>query len=191
MDGLFNSQLPDGETPDIQLCIFPHLKEFIAIDLREQPPQVLLLSTEHIFIEEFYKNVEADFSEVLREENPFPFAHFINLPLRLEEIVRDTAMTFILDSLGVNLERYEDTPTVIVFVVSGGALTSNSEQVVQGLRKLLRTNDGEAIESEWDETISRLVAEENRFLQDMNFQELTDAIRGDSPDYFTLWESRN
>ena len=184
MDGLFNSQLPDGETPDIQLCIFPHLKEFIAIDLREQPPQV-------IFIEEFYKNVEADFSEVLREENPFPFAHFINLPLRLEEIVRDTAMTFILDSLGVNLERYEDTPTVIVFVVSGGALTSNSEQVVQGLRKLLRTNDGEAIESEWDETISRLVAEENRFLQDMNFQELTDAIRGDSPDYFTLWESRN
>ena len=100
MDELFNSQLPDGEKPDIQLCIFPHLKEFIAIDSREQPPQILLLSTENIFIEEFYKNVEADFSEVLREENPFPFAHFINLPLRLEEIVRETAMTFILDSLG-------------------------------------------------------------------------------------------
>ena len=191
MDGLFNSQLPDGEKPDIQLCIFPHLKEFIAIDSREQPPQVLLLRTENIFIEEFYKNVEADFSEVLREENPFPFAHFINLPLRLEEIVRETAMTFILDRLGVSLERVEDTPTVIVFVVSGGALTSHSEQVVQGLRELLRTKYGDATESEWHETISRLVAEENQFLHDMSFQELTDAMQGDSPDYFTLWESRN
>ena len=191
MDDLFNSQLPDGQKPDIQLCIFPHLKEFIAIDLREQPPQVLLLNTENIFIEEFYKNVEAEFSEVLREENPFPFAHFINLPLRLEEIVRETAMTFILDRLGISLEQVEDTPTVIVFVVSGGALSSHSEQVVQGLRELLGTKDGEATELEWNETVSRLVAEENRFFHDMSFQELTDAMRGDSPDYFTLWESRN
>ena len=191
MDELFNSHLPDGQKPDIQLCIFPHLREFIAIDLREQPPQVLLLSTESIFIEEFYKNVEDDFSEVLREENPFPFAHFINLPLRLEEIVRETAMTFILDSLGVSLEQIEDTPTVIVFVISGGALTTHSEHVMQGLRKLLGAKDGEATGSEWDETISRLVAEENRFLHDMNIQELTDAMQGDSPDYFTLWESRN
>ena len=191
MDELFNSQLPDGEKPDIQLCIFPHLKEFIVIDLRERPPQILLLETEGIFIEEFYRSVEADFSEVLREETPFPFAHFINLPLRLEEIVRETAMTFILDRLGVSLEQIDDTPTVVVFVISGGALTTQSEHVVRGLRKLLGSKDGEATGSEWDETISRLVAEENRFLHDVNLQELTDAMQGDSPDYFTLWESRN
>lgn len=191
MDALFNTQLPDGQRPDMQLCIFPHLKEFIAIDLREQPPRVMLLDTDNIFIEEFYRNVESEFSEVLREGNPFPFAHFINLPLRLEEIVRETAMTFILERLGVDLENFDDTPTVIVFVVSGGALTTRSEQVVSGLRELLGAQSEDSADSEWDATISRLVAEENRFVHALTLQELTDAMKGDSPDYFTLWESRN
>lgn len=30
MKDLFNTQLPGGEKPDIQLCIFPHLKEFLV-----------------------------------------------------------------------------------------------------------------------------------------------------------------
>ena len=35
MKELFNTQLPGGEQPDIELCIFPHLKEFLVIDLRD------------------------------------------------------------------------------------------------------------------------------------------------------------
>ena len=191
MDDLFNTQLPDGQQPDIQLCVFPHLKEFLAIDLRGDHPQVLLLQAQEIFTPEFFNSIEAEFSEVLRQESEFPFDHFINLPLRLEEVVRETAMTFILDRLGVHLEDEVNIPSVVVFVISGGALPTHAEQVVNGLKELLRAHSGESAVAEWEEVISRLVTEENEFMRRLKLHELTEAVRGDSPDYFTLWEQRN
>ena len=59
MDELFDSPLPDGQRTDIQICIFPHLKEFLTIDLREGV-QVTLLNTEEIFSDRFYKSVEEE-----------------------------------------------------------------------------------------------------------------------------------
>jgi hypothetical protein len=191
MEELFNAQLPGGERPDIQLCIFPHLREFLVIDLRPQQPRVLLLNTADVFNSDFYRSVEAEFSEALREETEFPFAHLINLPLRLEEAVRETAMTFILDRLGINTDGDEQIPTVVVFIVSGGALAVHSERVLDGLRELLRDRPAGPAPSAWDEVLSRLVSEENNFVQKLNRVELTEALSGDSPDYFTLWENRN
>ena len=191
MEDLFNTHLPDGQQPDIQLWVFPHLKEFLAIDLRGDQPQVLLLRAQEIFTPEFFNSIEAEFSGVLREESEFPFAHFINLPLRLEEVVRETAMTFILDRLGVHLEDEVNIPSVVVFVISGGALPTLAEQVVNGLRELLRAHSGGAAVAEWEEVIARLVTEENEFMRKLNLQELTEALRGDSLDYFSLWENRN
>ena len=95
MEQLFNPQLPGDERPEIQLCIFPHLPEFLVIDSRQQNPQVMLLNTEDVFDEEFYRAVEAEFSETLRASKEFLFSHFINLPITTEETVRDIAMTFI------------------------------------------------------------------------------------------------
>jgi hypothetical protein len=191
MEELFNPQLPGGERSDIQLCIFPHLREFLVIDLRPETPRVLLLNTADVFNSEFYRSVEAEFSEALREETEFPFAHLINLPLRLEEAVRETAMSYILDHLGINTDGDEQIPTVVVFIVSGGALAVHSERVIDGLRELLRTRQAGPAPSAWDEVLSRLVSEENNFLQKLNRVELTEALSGDSPDYFTLWENRN
>lgn len=191
MEEMFNAQLPGGERPDIQLCIFPHLREFLVIDLRPQPARVLLLNTADVFNGEFFRSVEADFSEALREETEFPFAHLINLPLRLEEAVRETAMTFILERLGFRPDGDEQFPTVVVFIVSGGALAVHSERVLDGLRELLRDRSAGPAPSAWDQVLSRLVSEENEVLQKLNRVELTEAVKGDSPDFFTLWENRN
>ena len=191
MEELFNAQLPGGERPDIQLCIFPHLREFLVIDLRPQQPRVLLLNTADVFNGEFFRSVEAEFSEALREETEFPFAHLINLPLRLEEAVRETAMTFILERLGFHPDGDEQFPTVVVFMVSGGALAVHSERVLDGLRELLRDRSAGPAPSAWDQVLSRLVSEENNVLQKLNRVELTQALSGDAPDFFTLWEIRN
>ena len=59
MEQLFNPQLPGGGRPDIQLCLFPHLPEFLVIDSREENPNVLLLNTDDVFNEEFYRTVES------------------------------------------------------------------------------------------------------------------------------------
>ena len=190
MKDLFNTQLPGGERPDIQLCIFPHLTEMLVIDQREEKASVSLMNASEIFTSEFFKAVEEDFSESLRAHTHFPFAHLINLPMQLEETIRDTVMSFILDQLGVTQDP-DEFPTVIVFIVSGGALTAQPEQVLEGLKKVLRDHCGEAAVEEWQGVLSRLIAEEGAMLQSVSAQELNEALKGDSPDYFTLWENRN
>ena len=191
MDELFDTQLPGGRSPDIQLCIFPHLKEFLVIDLRERPSRVSLFHTEDVFVEDYFRIVEADFAEVLREETDFPFSHLIDLPLRLEEIMRDTAMTLILRKLGVEITNYDQIPNVVVFVISGGALTTHSDHVLDGLRELITAHGNDAAAADWEDTIARLVAGEKQVLQQENLNELSEVMQGDPPNYFTLWESRN
>tara|TARA_B100000315_G_scaffold19748_2_gene17385 strand:+ start:3847 stop:4422 length:576 start_codon:yes stop_codon:yes gene_type:complete len=191
MEELFNTHLPDGERPDLQFCIFPHLKEFLVIDRREHPPRIVLLNAADVFVDEFYRAVESQFSEAVREETEFPFAHLIDVPLRVEMAIRETAMSFILERLGVVPEGDEDIPTLVVFIVSGGALEAHSETVLDGLRMLVRSHCGETAVAQWDEVLSRLVAEETGILQKLHQNQLTEALQGDSPDYFTLWEHRN
>ena len=191
MDGLFSAHLPDGERPDLQFCIFPHLKEFLVIDQREHPPRVVLLDAADVFVEEFFRAVEDQVSEAVREETKFPFAHLINVPLRVEMAIRETAMSFILDQLGVGADGMEDTPTLVVFIISGGALEAHSERVLDGLRLLVRTHCGESAATQWEDVLSRLVAEETAILQKLHQTQLAEALQGDSPDSFTLWEHRN
>lgn len=189
----FYGQLPDGERPDVMLYIFPHLPEFLAVDLRDDLlPKVVLLHTDEVFQERFFKFLETEFAGVIRDSGGFPFAHLINLPLRLEEIIRGVAMSSIMERLEVPPpESDDDWPTVVVFVISGGALAMHSERLLHSLRELMRAEPGDPYLTEWEGVLSRLVAEENAELQKLSQQELTEAMRDDSPDYFTLWENRN
>jgi len=190
MEHLFEPHLPNGERPDIQICIFPHLREFLAIDLREGLPRVQLLNTREVFKEDFFASAEAEFSHAVRGKCDFSFAHLINLPLRVEEMVRDVAMSAILERLGIH-PHGDAIPSVVVVVLSGGALAMHSEQVIEGLKRLLGEYASGPALQEWEGCISRLVGEENAALEQLYRQELGEAIRGDSPDYFSLWENRN
>ena len=191
MEQLFNPQLPGDERPEIQLCIFPHLPEFLVIDSRQQNPQVMLLNTEDVFDEEFYRAVEAEFSETLRASKAFLFSHFINLPITTEETIRDIAMTFILDRLGVQVDDEDDIPSVVVYVVSGGALTTHSGKILDGLNDLIQNSLESPESEEWSQTIADLIDRETIIMQKLNEQQMADSLKSDSPDYFTLWESRN
>lgn len=191
MQDMFNTQLPGGEKPDIQLCIFPHLKEFMVLDLRESNPQVLLLNSSEVLVEDFFATVEEEFSRMLRAENEHPFAHLIDLPMLVDELVRNIAMMAILNRLGIHIHDEDQIPTVIVFIVSGAALSSQSDMVLDGLKNLLKEHSGDETVASWEATISRLVAEEGEVLQGQHQEELAAALGGQSPDYFTLWENRN
>ena len=191
MEQLFDPGLGGSNRPEIQLCIFPHLREFLVFVAREGQPQVILLSADEVFGEEFYRAVEIEFSESLRDSSDFPFAHLINLPIAIEETVRDVAMTFILDQLGVQVDDEKEIPGVVVYVVSGGALASHTELVLEGLTELLKANFNDEFVSQWDRKSEEMISEETSTLERLNRQQITEALKGDSPDYFTLWESRN
>ena len=191
MEDLFKGHLPEGENPDLQIYIFPHLQDFLTIDLREESPKVNLLNTTQVFGEDFFKAVESEFSEAIREKNDFPFAHLINLPLHLEEVIRSVALTFILEELGIDPDDEEQIPSVVVFAISGGALAMQSEKLIESVKNFLGSFSGERATANWEEVLTRLVAEENEAVKAINQQELAEAMVGDFPDYFTLWENRN
>ena len=191
MDDLFRGYMPEGERPEIQIYIFPHLHEFLTIDLRDGSPQVVLLNTDEVFGEDFFRTVEQEFSLTVREENEFPFAHLINLPLRLDEIIRGVAMNCILERLHIEADDEERIPSIVVFVISGGALAMHSDKLIQSLNEFLGTLSLEPSVAHWEGVIARLVKQENEALQEINQHELTEAMTSDSPDYLTLWENRN
>ena len=191
MEQLFNPELPGGGRPDIQLCIFPHLPEFLVVDSRAENPQVLVLNTDDVFDDEFYRTVESEFSESLRSPGEFVFSHLINLPIIVEETVRDIAMTFILDRLGVQVDDEDEIPSVVVYVVSGGALSTHTGKILEGLKDLIHSSFKGSESDWWEHTITDLVQRETAILKKLNEQQVAEALKGDSPDYFTLWESRN
>lgn len=190
-DDLFKAHLPDDAAPDMHLFIFPHLREFLAVDLRGGRPTVTTLNTEEVLGREFYHGVEVEFSHALRAGTPFPFDHLINLPLHLEEIIRMVAMSVILESLDIDPEDEENLPAVAVFIVSGAVISMHFEELVQNFRNLIGASSTYPTATEWVGVFSRLVSQEKTAVEGLNHQELAEAMSGDSPDYFSLWESRN
>ena len=191
MEDLFKGSLPEGEECDLHIYIFPHLNEFLTIDVREPSPVVHLLDTGIVFGEKFYTALEQEFGSVARQGNSFTFSHLINLPLRMEEIIRDLSMSFILEEIGVDPDDEESVPSVVVFVISGGALGLHSDKLIEGVRHLLQNSKEELPDHDWGNVLSRLVEQENSALQTVNQTELSEAFSGDFHDYFTLWENRN
>jgi len=100
-------------------------------------------------------------------------------------------MTFILDRLGVQVDDEDEIPSVVVYVVSGGALTSHSGKILDGLNDLVSKNVQNPDAEQWGRTIADLIDRESVIMQRLNEQQMADALKSDSPDYFTLWESRN
>ena len=194
MEDLFHTRLPDGEVPGIQLCIFPHLKEFLAIDLRGEAPDVRILDTRDVFVEEFFINIESDFSQAVRQDSEYPFADLMNLPLRVEEIIRENTMAFILDAFEIHPEELDgenDGPNVMVFIVGGGAISSKSENLKANLRKLLSSLWSERAVVDWENVLSSMIDQENEIVRKISRHELSEAMAGDAPDYYSLWETRN
>ena len=188
MDEIFDTPLPDGQRTDIQICIFPHLKEFLTVDLREDGVQVNLLNTDDIFSDRFFKSVEEEISISVKDQGDYPFSHLINLPMMLEEAVRETAMTYILDHMGVHLDDEEEFPTVVVYIISGGALAMHSDKVLEGLQSLLKDRSGNSVAGNWEHVLNRLIGEENRILQELARQDLTEAVHSQTvgnPLFFT------
>ena len=181
---------PEDANADVYLCLFPYLKQFLAFDAREGQSRVMLLSVDDVLGEEFYRTVETEISEMLRESSEYPLAHLMNLPGQIEEAVRGVAVTFILDRIGIRTNP-EDPEDVMVFAVGGGGPAAPPDVALQGLKWLLQSRCGIVPNSEWEQKIADMIAEQNSIEAQFPHHNLAETIAGDAPDYFNLWENRN
>ncbi len=201
MEQFFNPAHPEGGYPDIQICIFPHLREFLVFDSRHGQPQVQSLAVDEVLGDEFFRAVEHEFSHALREMGDYPFAHLMNLTMHFEEAIREVAMMFILERLGVKLGGGMDMPgpdgmdfempTVVVYVVTGTTVSAHTDVVLGALRELLqKPGAGESL-PDWEHRVSEMASKESEIMKRLNHEELLQAIRGEAPDYFAIWDNLN
>jgi hypothetical protein len=190
MEELFGKDETSTEQMDICLWVFPHLREFLAVDLREDAPRVSLLSASDVFGDPFLEKLEQGFCRLLRERPEYPFVHLMDLPLRLEELVRETGMLSVLDRLGRRGDP-DEFPTVAVYVISGMALSMSEEQVSSAFRAALREKANPQVVGDCSRILSQLILREHEVVKRIDHQELRESLENQSPNFFTLWERRN
>ena len=66
-----------------------------------------------------------------------------------------------------------------------------SLKILDGLNDLIRGASSGPESDYWSDTLADLVQRETEIMEQLNEQQMEAALKGDSPDYFTLWESRN
>lgn len=200
MEQFFNPAHPEAGFPDLQLCLFPHLRQFLVFDSRAGQPQVQELSADEVLGDDFFRAVEHEFSLALREMGDYPFAHLMNLTMHFEETIREVAMMFILERLGVRISDLDvpgydgagmEMPTVVVYVVAGSTVSAHSDVVLSALRELLQKPGSNESLPDWERRFTDLASQESEIMQRLNRQELTQAVLGESPDYFALWDNLN
>jgi hypothetical protein len=181
--------LPNGRYPDITLAIFPHLREFIVVDTRG-PAAVRMLSVDEVFTDEYYRTVESEFSDVLREGGERPFLHLMHLPNQVDDIVRGVAMHYILERLGVDLHDEDHLPEVVVFVISGPTLAIPTEQVVAGFAEMLGDKLDPIEVDRWTVELGRLIEQETKSFP-ATAEVLGETMTDETLDPYYIWQNRN
>lgn len=182
--------LPNGRYPDITLAIFPHLQEFIVVDARRPRAEVLLMSTDLVFNDDYYRAVESEFAGMLREGGDHPFLHLMHLPGQMDDVLRGVAMNAILDRLGVDFHDEDSLPEVVVFVISGPTLAIPTEQVVSGFSEMLSDKLDSYDVQRWTRELSRLIDLETRAFP-VTGDALGESMTGETLDPYYIWQNRN
>lgn len=182
------SQGPQVERAEVNLCIFPHLKEFLAIDLRRGlpgRPYVRQLSTDDVLNEGFYQEVKDTFSTLL-EDREHPFANLIALPPRVEMLVRQRSLAAILRVVNPDTP-VAPVPQVAVLLCTPAVVRLSNEQLAAAIQHFLG-EAGAGVVQETLQHMKRLVAQERTLLSELEREHMRQAILGQDQDFFTLWE---
>jgi hypothetical protein len=183
----------DRGTADITLCIFPHLKEFIAIDAREDRPggpAVLRLSISNILGEEFYSRVERDFSKIIRRHD-FGFLELMGVPQQVEAVIRANSLKRIIAELGIDIPQSEDGPggTVGVLFFAGSLLALEGPLLAEAMQELFGTRLSPSARADLTDQLIDLMEQERKLVSETNRQDIGKLISGKGGPYVTLWES--
>ncbi len=179
---------------DITLCIFPHLREFIAIDARENllgGPVVLSLSISNVLGEDFYSKVELDFSKLLRRHD-MGFLELMALPQQVEAVVRANSLKRIIAEIGINVAEGSNDPrgSVGVLFFTGSLLGFEIVQLQEATQELFGNKLPPHAIEQLNEQLFTLIEKERSAIRDLTKHDLTGLISGKSGPYITLWESR-
>ncbi|MBI4338097.1 MAG: hypothetical protein HY683_09760 [Chloroflexi bacterium] len=180
---------PEEGTVDLGVCIFPHLDEFLVVDLRDEEttaPSVKLLRAQEALDEEFYHQVEAQFSQMLREKTQ-PFANLMSMPLRLEGMIREEGLAALVRKVtGHGFEGQR--PRVAVFLFAGDLVHANAEQLAHAAQQMVGTKGSPPLVEQVSQHLQRLIKQERSFVRQEEKDQLRRMVQGQADEFISLWE---
>jgi hypothetical protein len=180
---------------DITLCLFPHLREFIAIDVRDELPDgpaVRLLSLDDVFTAEFRKSLETGFAQLVSDESP-GLMDMIGLPQEVEAMVRAESLKRIIRSLNESAgARMPVTPGGIgALFFARGLLAIHREQLETAMHELFAASLTPGQLDMLTAELRRLIEEEKSAEESARQNEMASLITGRGDSFMTIWESGN
>ncbi len=179
------------EPGDVNICIFPHLREFLVVDARATVPggpHSYLMATDDVLDYQFYRDMESAVHELV-EEMPHTFSELGQLPQRVDEAIRELALHAILRRIGSEDLIDSGSAEVSVFLCVGPALSMESAQVDETVRAMMG-NDAPGREVEQcSYQMHRLMDEERAHAKGEESDMARRAVAGDAEYYFTIWST--
>lgn len=183
----------ERSSADVTLCIFPHLKEFVAIDARKERPDgpaILNLSISNILRDDFFNQVEQDFSKLIRRHE-LGFMELMGIPQQVEAVVRANSLKRIIAELGITPPENPEEPasSVGVLFFAGSLLALEEGQFREAIQELFGNKLGPQALEQLKDQLLQLIERERQNVADTAKQDLAGLISGKSSQYVTIWES--
>ena len=186
----FDQWNQDQLKADLQICIFPHIRDFLIIDLEGKNRQVKKLNMNDVFDSEFFDATEKHFAQSLRNETSYPFLHtVINMPSIVEEFIKDLWLSTVLDKLGLS-EQEAKKHRISVMMMTKPALSLSIEDLRAAFTNLFHPGAENQFVEEVLDHVMELIAEEKKILAQLERKDLLQVLEKESPNFFTLWENR-
>ncbi len=181
------SETSSVESADIHVCIFPNLEEFMVIDVRDPgEPDLRLASVHDLLSEGYLSELEREFSKLLRAEGP-PFVNLMLLAARVQEMVTERGVARLIEVLSGGTADGEP-PRVALFLAAGPVLTMSDDDLSLAFDAFFSNVTPAGFAARCDAAFKRLLTLEKQYLQEQHKDELRRAVRGESDQFFTLWQ---
>ena len=175
------------DSADIHVCIFPNLEEFMVIDVRDPgDPHLRLASVKELLTDEYLSELEREFSGLLRAGGP-PFVNMMMLAARVQEMVAERGVARLVEVLGGD-SAAEDAPRIALFLAAGSVLKMSDDDLSLAFDAFFSNVTPAGFAARCDATFKRLLTVEKQHIQEQHKDELRRAVRGESDQFFTLWQ---
>ncbi len=175
----------------VTLCIFPHLREFVAIDNRRSlpgRPVVKALKHDEVTSGDFYQRMEQDFSKLLRRPEQ-GFLGMMAMPQEVEALLRAHSMRRVMESINSDLTEPAkgEVGSVGVMFFAGGLLSVDEGQLKEVIEELFDDVLAPGQVRDLHSRLFSLLKQERDAVAAASKSELAKLILGDGGPYVTLW----
>lgn len=175
---------------EVHFFIFPHLKDFLVIDVRKDlpgRPRVYTSSAQKIFSEEFYRRLEERFSFLLRRQEQ-PFADLMSLPQDVETTIRDGVLEQMLSEINVD-DPGVSIPRISILLCGPWVLNLSPQLMAETMESLFDAEPEQSLFLSATNEMERLIKQERIQSEASEQRRMRHAILGENADFLTLWEN--